>query len=216
MAETQSGYRIGVDVGGTFTDILCLDGERLLSAKVPSLPGRQWRGVLNALAELGIDTAAIRVFVHGTTIATNTLLERKGAKTALVTTEGFRDTIEIGRTRRLIAGCSTSSSCAPSRWCRGTDASKSANAWRRTARCSPNSTATAWPGSPSASGRPGARRWRSASSTPTPTTSTNAGRENFSPMRSTASPSRNPPRWFARRGSSNASPPACSTPISRR
>ena len=104
MTETQTGYRIGVDVGGTFTDILCLDGERLLSAKVPSLPGRQWRGVLNALAELGIDTAAIGVFVHGTTIATNTLLERKGAKTALVTTEGFRDTIEIGRTRRLIGG----------------------------------------------------------------------------------------------------------------
>ncbi|MDE0056735.1 MAG: hydantoinase/oxoprolinase family protein [Defluviicoccus sp.] len=104
MTETQTGYRIGVDVGGTFTDILCLDGERLLSAKVPSLPGRQWRGVLNALAELGIDAAAIRVFVHGTTIATNTLLERKGAKTALVTTEGFRDTLEIGRTRRLIGG----------------------------------------------------------------------------------------------------------------
>ena len=104
MDETRTGYRIGVDVGGTFTDILCLDGERLLTAKVPSLPGRQWRGVLNALAELGIDAAAIEVFVHGTTIATNTLLERKGARTALVTTEGFRDTIEIGRTRRLIGG----------------------------------------------------------------------------------------------------------------
>ncbi len=104
MTETQTGYRIGVDVGGTFTDILCLDGETLLSAKVPSLPGRQWRGVLNALAELGIDAGEIRVFVHGTTIATNTLLERKGARTALVTTEGFRDTLEIGRTRRLIGG----------------------------------------------------------------------------------------------------------------
>ena len=106
MTEPPTGYRIGVDVGGTFTDILCLDAttQQLLSAKVPSLPGRQWRGVLNALGELGIDTGAIEVFVHGTTIATNTLLERKGAKTALVTTEGFRDTIEIGRTRRLIGG----------------------------------------------------------------------------------------------------------------
>ena len=106
MTESPTGYRIGVDVGGTFTDILCLDAQtqQLLSAKVPSLPGRQWRGVLNALGELGIDTAAIDIFVHGTTIATNTLLERKGAKTALVTTEGFRDTIEIGRTRRLIGG----------------------------------------------------------------------------------------------------------------
>ncbi len=106
MGEAGARYRIGVDVGGTFTDILCLDGrtQSLLSAKVPSLPGSQWRGVLNALGELGIDTASIDVFVHGTTIATNTLLERKGAKTALVTTEGFRDTIEIGRTRRLIGG----------------------------------------------------------------------------------------------------------------
>ena len=99
-------FVIGVDVGGTFTDILCLDSrtQALLSAKVPSLPGRQWRGVLDALGKLGIDTVAIRAFVHGTTIATNALLERKGAKTALVTTAGFRDTLEIGRTRRLIGG----------------------------------------------------------------------------------------------------------------
>jgi N-methylhydantoinase A len=99
-------YIIGVDVGGTFTDILCLDAETqdLQSAKVPSMPGSQWRGVLSALEELGIDGGDIRAFVHGTTIATNALLERKGAKTALVTTEGFRDTLEIGRTRRLIGG----------------------------------------------------------------------------------------------------------------
>ena len=99
-------YIIGVDVGGTFTDVLCLDiaTHALKSAKVPSLPGSQWRGVLNALAELGIVYGAIDAFVHGTTIATNTLLEGKGAKTALITTEGFRDTLEIGRTRRLIGG----------------------------------------------------------------------------------------------------------------
>ena len=103
---TDPRYIIGVDVGGTFTDVLCLDvaTHALKSAKVPSLPGSQWRGVLNALAELGIEYGAIDAFVHGTTIATNTLLERKGAKTALITTEGFRDTLEIGRTRRLIGG----------------------------------------------------------------------------------------------------------------
>ena len=95
-------FIVGVDVGGTFTDILCLDTKTqvLLSAKVPSMPGSQWRGVLSALDELGIDTAAIRAFVHGTTIATNALLERKGARTALVTTEGFRDVYEIGRVNR--------------------------------------------------------------------------------------------------------------------
>ena len=104
MADQR--FLIGIDVGGTFTDILCLDTEtnELQSAKVPSIPGSQWRGVLGALEEIGIDSAAIRAFVHGTTIATNALLEKKGAKTALVTTEGFRDTIEIGRTRRLIGG----------------------------------------------------------------------------------------------------------------
>ena len=103
---TAPRYLVGVDVGGTFTDILGLDARSgsLLSAKVPSLPDRQWRGVLDALAALGIERASVEAFVHGTTIATNALLERKGAKTALVTTEGFRDTLEIGRTRRLVGG----------------------------------------------------------------------------------------------------------------
>ncbi len=99
-------YIVGIDVGGTFTDLLCLDTETqaLLSEKVPSIPGGQWRGVLGALEKLGIDYGEIRAFVHGTTIATNALLERKGAKTGLIATEGFRDTLEIGRTRRLIGG----------------------------------------------------------------------------------------------------------------
>ena len=99
-------YLVGVDVGGTFTDILCYepDSRRMLSAKVPSLPGQQWRGVLESINALGIDGNAIEAFVHGTTIATNALLERKGAKTGLVTTEGFRDTLEIGKGRRLIGG----------------------------------------------------------------------------------------------------------------
>ncbi|MBT6275729.1 MAG: hydantoinase/oxoprolinase family protein [Chromatiales bacterium] len=99
-------YLIGIDVGGTFTDLLAFDEahRKLLSAKVPSLPGEQWRGVLEALAELEIEAGDIRAFVHGTTIATNALLERKGARTALVTTKGFRDALEIGKGRRLIGG----------------------------------------------------------------------------------------------------------------
>ena len=103
---TTGNFLVGVDVGGTFTDILCLntDTQAIVSAKTPSLPGKQWEGVLNALGELGIDAGDIRAFVHGTTIATNALLEHKGAKTAFVTTEGFRDTLEIGRTRRLTGG----------------------------------------------------------------------------------------------------------------
>lgn len=103
---SSSRYLVGIDVGGTFTDLLAYDESerRLLSAKVPSLPGEQWRGVLDALWELEINPDAIRAFVHGTTIATNALLQRRGAKTALVTTKGFRDTIEIGKGRRLTGG----------------------------------------------------------------------------------------------------------------
>jgi N-methylhydantoinase A len=103
---TVPRYIIGIDVGGTFTDLLAFDtaSDKLLSAKVPSLPGAQWQGVLGALAELEIPFEAIRAFVHGTTIATNALLERKGARTSLVTTRGFRDVIEIGKGRRLTGG----------------------------------------------------------------------------------------------------------------
>lgn len=97
---------VGIDVGGTFTDILCYNAANhvVLSAKVPSVPGNQWRGVLEALHALGIDLGSISAFVHGTTIATNTVLEQKGAKTGLLTTEGFRDLIEVGLTRRLVGG----------------------------------------------------------------------------------------------------------------
>ena len=105
MNDSQASYRIGVDVGGTFTDLIAYGaGGVLHSAKVPSLPGEQWRGVLDALASLGVEPASIRAFVHGTTIATNALLERKGATTGLVTTEGFRDLLEIGKGRRLVGG----------------------------------------------------------------------------------------------------------------
>src|SRR3974377_296243 len=99
-------YLIGVDVGGTFTDLICFDprSHGLTLAKVPSYPGSQWRGVLDALAGLGIDFGEVKGFVHGTTIATNALLERRGAKTALLTTKGFKDLLEIGRTRRLTGG----------------------------------------------------------------------------------------------------------------
>lgn len=99
-------YLVGIDVGGTFTDVLCYEitKHQFLSAKVPSLPGEQWRGVLEALSVLGIEHKEISAFVHGTTIATNALLERKGAKTGLVTTQGFRDILEIGKCRRLVGG----------------------------------------------------------------------------------------------------------------
>ena len=103
MSETT--HVVGVDVGGTFTDLIAYGKDGALhSAKVPSIPGEQWRGVLDALSSLGVAPGSIGAFVHGTTIATNALLERKGARTGLVTTEGFRDVLEIGKGRRLIGG----------------------------------------------------------------------------------------------------------------
>src|SRR5262245_52182629 len=92
--------RIGVDVGGTFTDLVALVDGRLAVAKVPSTPADQSLGVMSALDDVGVDAARVRAFAHGTTVATNALLERSGARTALLTTEGFRDVIEIARQTR--------------------------------------------------------------------------------------------------------------------
>lgn len=99
-------YLIGVDVGGTFTDIVAYDLStgRYTFEKVPSVPGEQWRGVISALDALRIKGEGVRRVAHGTTIATNALLELKGAKTALITTRGFRDVLEIGKGRRMIGG----------------------------------------------------------------------------------------------------------------
>jgi len=93
---------IGIDVGGTFTDVVMLDraAGRLEVAKTASTPKDQSIGILNGLKRLGVDAASIGRFTHGTTVATNTTLERKGARVALLTTAGFKDLIEIGRTNR--------------------------------------------------------------------------------------------------------------------
>jgi len=99
-------YHIGVDVGGTFTDLVVArpDAE-LVIVKVPSTPADPAQGVLSALAKaasnLHLDIrellAETALFVHGTTVATNTILERKGAKVGLLVSEGFRDSLEIRR-----------------------------------------------------------------------------------------------------------------------
>ncbi|CAN5675717.1 hydantoinase/oxoprolinase family protein [soil metagenome] len=91
--------RIGVDVGGTFTDVVGVVDGSVVTAKVPSSP-EQSEGVLDGIERLGVDASDIEMFAHGTTVATNALLERKGARTALITTEGFRDVVEIGRQNR--------------------------------------------------------------------------------------------------------------------
>jgi len=93
--------RIGADVGGTFTDVIVEDGSGSVSVrKVLSTPPAYDRAVVAAVGELSSDGAAtISEVVHGTTVATNAVLERRGALTALVTTEGFRDVLELRRMR---------------------------------------------------------------------------------------------------------------------
>ena len=97
----------GVDVGGTYTDLLVLeqpaDGQgpaRVLLAKIPTTPDNQAHGVLAALAATGLTPADLDLVIHGTTTTTNALLERKLARAGLITTAGFRDVLELGRRTR--------------------------------------------------------------------------------------------------------------------
>ena len=96
----MSEQRVGVDVGGTFTDLVALGDGDVLMAKVPSTPRDQSEGVMNSVRAAGVEAQGVTAFAHGMTVATNALLERKGAKTAIVTTEGFRDVLEIARQDR--------------------------------------------------------------------------------------------------------------------
>ncbi len=101
----QQTIRIGVDIGGTFTDVALEDGDRCLTAKVLTTPEAPEIGVLAALDEAtrraGVEAADAGLIIHGTTLATNALIERSGARTALLTTEGFRDVLEMGTESRF-------------------------------------------------------------------------------------------------------------------
>ena len=101
----RASLHAGIDVGGTFTDIVAADPNtgRLRVRKTPSTRN-QAEGILSGLCEIEGDLTRFLDIAHGTTVATNMLLEGKGARTAVVTTRGFRDTLEIGRCRRLVPG----------------------------------------------------------------------------------------------------------------
>lgn len=94
------GALIGIDVGGTFTDLFLADGAASRILKVPSTPDDPSRGVLDALHACGVDAARLDALLHGTTIATNAIIERRGATCGLITTRGFRDILELGRRDR--------------------------------------------------------------------------------------------------------------------
>ena len=98
-------YRVGVDVGGTFTDIVLMgDRGELTIKKVLSTPPDYSEAILNTLGSLmkdnGLGGHEIEAVIHGTTVATNAILTYTGAKTGLITTRGFRDVLEFARIRR--------------------------------------------------------------------------------------------------------------------
>ena len=100
--QHNANLRIAVDIGGTFTDMACFDETTgsISFGKALSTHGQLVEGIQNTLDSAGIDLSNGYLFLHGSTIAINTLLERSGAKTALLITEGFRDIYEIGRVNR--------------------------------------------------------------------------------------------------------------------
>ena len=101
MSDT-SNQIVGIDVGGTFTDLILINQEtkQVRLAKVPSTLDNQAFGVLNALNEADVELADIGLIIHGTTTTTNAILERKLSQTGLITTRGFRDVLELGRRTR--------------------------------------------------------------------------------------------------------------------
>ncbi len=99
---SKSSFTVGIDVGGTFTDLLAIDPttDEVKLAKVPTTVENQAIGFMAALAAAGLDPALLQAVVHGTTTTTNAVLERKIAKVGLITTKGFRDVLELGRRTR--------------------------------------------------------------------------------------------------------------------
>ena len=96
----MAGIQIGVDTGGTFSDLVAFDGRAVRTFKVPSTPDDFARGVLEAVRQISGDRQTRFTLIHSSTVATNALLERKVARAALITTKGFRDVLEIGRQTR--------------------------------------------------------------------------------------------------------------------
>src|ERR1044071_4022126 len=101
-AGKGANMRLAADIGGTFTDIAVFDDKtgRLTFGKALSTPDRLVDGISSGVEKAGSEYRSAGLFLHGSTVAINAILERTGARTALVTTEGFRDVYEIGRINR--------------------------------------------------------------------------------------------------------------------
>ena len=99
MIPTKTRYIVGIDIGGTFTDVIALDLEsgHIISAKTPTTPGRFVSGLINSIKALGIHLHEVEHIIHGSTTCTNALIERKHAKTGFLGTKGFSDEFDIQR-----------------------------------------------------------------------------------------------------------------------
>lgn len=96
-------YRVGVDVGGTFTDLVGIDEQgKMKISKVPSTPEDSSIGIMNSIAKAGVDLHDVTFFSHGATVGANTIIQRKGVRTAIITTKGFRDNLELRRGQRVL------------------------------------------------------------------------------------------------------------------
>src|SRR3990170_8860910 len=96
----MSGWRVGIDTGGTYTDLVAIRGEERRISKVPSTPPGYDEGVIDALIAAHIPPGEVELLAHGTTVATNAIITGNGAATALLTTAGFRDVLQLGRHNR--------------------------------------------------------------------------------------------------------------------
>jgi len=96
----MSGWRVGIDTGGTYTDLVAIRGDERRISKVPSTPPGYAEGVIDAITAAGISPGEIELLAHGTTVATNAIITGNGAPSALLTTAGFRDVLQLGRHNR--------------------------------------------------------------------------------------------------------------------
>ncbi len=97
VGSRNGGWRVGIDTGGTFTDIVAVRDGEIRTGKVPSTPPQFERGVLDAIDQVGLRLGEVVQLHHGTTATTNAVITRTGARTGLVTTRGFRDVLELRR-----------------------------------------------------------------------------------------------------------------------
>ncbi len=169
--------RIAVDIGGTFTDVVLEEGTRRLTRKLLTTPQRPEEAVLHGvrliLGDAGKGFGDIAVFVHGTTLATNAVIERRGARTALIATEGFRDVLDIANESRYDQYDLTIEKPRP--WCPVRCASRCRSAWTCMARCGCRLTRPPSVNSPSSSKPRASKASPSLSCTPTLTLPTSGG-----------------------------------------